>query len=60
MKGMSAVKKFMGTQGFNPDMTYTEPKISEMRDFLSVCTPDEKVLFGRQACEFLGEPYETN
>jgi hypothetical protein len=60
MKGLSAIKKFMGTQGNNPNMSYEEPKMAEMKAFLTVCTPDEKIEFGKCACELLGEPYESS
>jgi hypothetical protein len=39
MKAMGAIRQFMGTQGTNPNMTYTTPGAREMKAFLDICTP---------------------
>jgi hypothetical protein len=58
MKRVTAIKKYMGLPGNNPEMNYAEPKAAEMKAFLDVCSDQEKTQFGRQACEFLGETFE--
>ena len=59
MRPAAAIKKFMGTQGFNPDMTYYPVKISEVKEFKTVCTSEEWNEFGRHACEAMGEEFEN-
>jgi hypothetical protein len=54
MKAMGAIRQFMGTQGTNPNMTYTTPGAREMKAFLDICTPEEKRQFALDACEIMG------
>ena len=58
MKSASAIKKFMDTPGFNPEMVYTKPSMMEIKEFRTSCSDEEWKKLGRQACEAIGEEFE--
>ena len=59
MKPASAIKKFVGLPGFNPEMTYLPANVTEIKEFKNVCTSDEWDEFGRQACEAMGVEFDA-
>ena len=58
MKTVAAIKKFMGIQGYNPDMVYITPTVHEIKEFKDSCTAAEWNSFGKCACDLMGEEWE--
>ena len=58
MKAATAIKKFMGTQGTNPNMTYPSVSVSEIKELKEATSNEEWIEFGRHACEAMGEEFE--
>ena len=59
MKTSAAIRRFMNSQGHNPDMTYAPVKVQEIKEFKNACTPEEYADLGKQACTLLGETWEA-
>ncbi len=58
MKAASAIKKFLGQPGHNPEMSYTTPTLKEIVSMKEICTSEEWQELGRQACELMDVPFE--
>lgn len=58
MKAATAIRKFMGQPGNNPEMTYTAVSVADIRDLKASCTDEEYQELGCQACKALGEDFE--
>ena len=59
MKAATAIKRFLDKPGYNPDMIYIKPNMTEIRELKDSCSAQEWQELGRQACEALGVEFEA-